>query len=280
MSARRRTASSKQVYVARPLSSVLARPPVRLVAVGGLDPGGGAGLVRDFESGRGRGARVLLVGTAWTDQSPGGVRGFEPRPGREVGDAVRRALAEADAVKVGMVATAEIAAALAGALEGFAGPVVYDPVLGSSSGGSLFAGAPDQLLPLIRRASVITPNLAEAARLSGLPVSTLDEARAAARALVAAGAPAVLVKGGHLPGAAIDLLATATGQQAFTADRVPGPSPRGTGCALATALAIELARGQPLEAAVRTAKDWLLERIRQAHPVGDEWHLGGGEPAD
>lgn len=270
MSARRRTASGKQLYVSGPLSPVLLSASVRVVAVGGLDPGGGAGLVRDHETARARGAVPVLVGTAWTDQSRHGVRGFEPRGAAELSAAIGQAVAEADAVKVGMVATPTLVEAIVAGLAGFGGPVVFDPVLGASSGGALFAGAPTAVLPLVRRASVTTPNLAEAALLTGTAVDTLEEARAAARALRAAGAPAVLVKGGHLAGDATDLLVSDAGEQPFTAARLPGPSPRGTGCALATAIAVELGRGRSLGQAVQIAKQWLWERIRDARDFGGE----------
>lgn len=241
--------------------------------MGGLDPGGGAGLVRDAATARALGAGVVLIGTAWTDQSRHGVRGFEPRDPARLRDAAETALAGAAAVKIGMVATPQLAEAILAALAGFGGPVVFDPVLAASSGGSLFRGQPADLLPLVRRATLTTPNLAEAAALAGMTVTSLDQARTAARALVAAGAPAVLVKGGHLAGTATDLLVNAAGEESFEAVRLPGPSPRGTGCALATALAVELGRGRPLREAVAAAKGWLHERIRDARMVGDELQL-------
>jgi hydroxymethylpyrimidine/phosphomethylpyrimidine kinase len=163
---------------------------------------------------------------------------------------------------------------VAAALSGFEGPVVFDPVLAASSGGRLFEGEPDALLPLARRASLVTPNAREAAALAGGVVETVEEARGAGRRLVAAGAAAVLVKGGHLAGDAVDVLVMRGGpERAFAAPRAPGPAPRGTGCALATAIAVGLARGQDLPDAVAAAKAWLLDRIRAARPVGDERHL-------
>jgi hydroxymethylpyrimidine/phosphomethylpyrimidine kinase len=248
----------------------------RVVAIGGMDPSGGAGLVRDFLTAQARGAAAVLIGTAWTDQSRHGVRGFEPRAPDRVTDAIRQALAPSGgtgAVKIGMVATPALVEAILEGLAGFAGPVVFDPVLGASSGGGLFAGEPAGLMPLVRRATLTTPNLGEAAALTGSAVESVEEARRAGRALVAAGAPAVLIKGGHLAGAATDLLVTAGGQEVFSAPRLPGPSPRGTGCALATALAIELGRGRALREAIGTAKSWLHDRIGEARTVGDERHL-------
>jgi hydroxymethylpyrimidine/phosphomethylpyrimidine kinase len=246
-----------------------------VLAIGGLDPGGGAGLVRDYLTARALDARAVLIGTAWTDQSPRGVAAVEPRVPEAVRDAVAGALARGtDAVKVGMTATPEVARIIAAALTLFPGPVVFDPVLAASSGGSLFAGPPAALWTLVARASLVTPNLIEAAALAEMRrVATVAEARAAAHALRERGARAVLVKGGHLEGAAVDLLVTEHGEQTLVADRVPGPSPRGTGCALATSIAVELARGRPLPEAVSRAKTWLHAQIQNARPVGDERHL-------
>lgn len=247
-----------------------------VLAIGGLDPGGGAGLVRDFLTAEALGARALLVGTAWTMQSPAGVRAFEPRAADHLQQDVMAARALAGggaAVKIGMVGTPALAAALVEALEGFAGAVVYDPVLGASSGGALYRGPIEGLAPLWRRATVVTPNLAEAAALTGRAVTSAGDARAAGEALVAAGARAVLVKGGHLEGPAEDHLVTAAGGRSFTAPRLPGPSPRGTGCALATALAVNLARGRALDEAVAEAKAWLHGRIASARSNEQERRL-------
>ncbi len=248
-----------------------------VVAVGGLDPSGGAGLVRDLLTAEALGARAMLVGTAWTRQDESGVKGFEPRSPDMVRAGLESALAGCPpcrtAVKIGMVAGAGIAAAIVSGLQDWPGPVVFDPVLGASGGGSLFEGTPADLLPLVRRAILVTPNLAEAAWLTGLAVETLDHARHAAQALAAWGPAAVLVKGGHLRGPATDVLHSSTGERLFEGTRLPGRSPRGTGCALATAIAVELARGQPLEQAVDAAKAWLAGRIQAAVAVGNVRHL-------
>jgi len=254
---------------------------VVIVAIGGFDPTGGAGLVRDLLTGRTLGARVRLVPTAWTDQAAKtGVVSIEPREPRALAAAVAGAIAAAAAggsvaLKLGMIPNGATAEAIREALAGFAGPVVFDPVLGASSGGALFVGDPGALLDLASRATVVTPNAIEAALLSGQ--ATIDDAEAATEAgrkLVAAGARAVLVKGGHLAGAtAVDVLVTPTGVNVFSADRLSGPPVRGTGCALATAIAVGLGRGRALVDAVSEAKLWLHQALGRALPVGDEWHL-------
>ncbi|HEY2901650.1 MAG TPA: PfkB family carbohydrate kinase [Polyangia bacterium] len=264
--------------------------PVLVIAVAGVDQSGGAGLVRDVLTGAALGVGVACVGTAWTEQEAGnsrvsvagstGVLSVEPRAPAEVGAALGRALARHPnaAVKIGMVPDAAAAAAIVGALDGagFVGPVVVDPVLAASAGGALWSGPLDGLWPLLRRATVVTPNAGEAARLSGKPVATADEAEAAAMALRARGITAVLVKGGHLDqtGAAVtDRLVDAAGVQRFSRPRVPGVSPRGTGCALSTAIAAALAAGATLPAAVEEAGRWLAGRIAASVVVGGQRFL-------
>jgi len=251
---------------------------VLVVAVGGFDPSGGAGVVRDLLTARTLGARVRLVPTAWTSQGAAtGVRSIEPREPGALAAAVVEAVAQAPAataVKLGMMPDPSAARAVREALRGFAGPVVFDPVLGASSGGALYRGAPAELLALAARASLVTPNAAEAERLTGERVADLDGAARAGHALLAAGAAAVLIKGGHLSGEqAVDLLVTPEGSRTFAAPRLPGPSVRGTGCALATAIAVALASGQPLAEAIGCAKSWLHQALSQAVLVDDEWHL-------
>jgi hydroxymethylpyrimidine/phosphomethylpyrimidine kinase len=245
-----------------------------IVTIGGLDPGAGAGLGRDLLTARAFGAPVRMVGTAWTEQSERGVLAVEARPPEALEAAVRQALRapRPGAVKIGMVPGPEQAAAILRALAGYDGPVVVDPVLSASHGGPLWSGPPGGLMPLLRRATLATPNVPEAEALSGLAVTTLPEAERAARWLRQAGLAAVLLKGGHLPAGRVgdsgdlvtDILATGDGERRFGRPRLPGVSPRGTGCALATALAVQLAAGLPLEEATARAGDWLAERIAAA----------------
>jgi hydroxymethylpyrimidine/phosphomethylpyrimidine kinase len=256
-------------------------PPGRaisVVVVGGLDPGGGAGLLRDVATAGALGARAHAVGTAWTEQGQG-IHRVEPRDPEAVRAALAHALAtlRPAAVKIGMAASPATATALVEALAGYAGPVVVDPVLATSRGGALWAGEARELLPLLRRATLVTPNASETATLAELPVATLAEAEAAGRHLVEAkGLQAVLIKGGHLAdsdASVTDILVTATGVTRYPHPRLPGPSPRGTGCTLATAMAVQLARGSPLAEAVQAATTWLAAAIAAATSVGDERHL-------
>ena len=251
--------------------------PVGVVLVGGLDPGAGAGVARDLLTAAALGARGVVVGTAWTEQGLPSTCAIEPRAPERVRAALASALtrvgAAGSAVKIGMVVDARIAQAIENALQPYGGPVVYDPVLRASSGDSLYDGDRSSMLTMARRVTLLTPNLAEAAWLLDSPVRNEADARAAARALRALGIAAVLVKGGHLEGDATDVLLSPAGESLFSSPRIAGPSPRGTGCALATAIAVGLARGESLERAVASAKTWLTGRIANARPVGEEWHL-------
>ncbi len=257
-----------------------SRPGARscVIAIGGLDPGGGAGLIRDHLTASALGGRAILVGTAWTRQDERGVRGIELRHPDMLRTAIEHALESCDptltAIKVGMTGHAATISAIVAGLKAWTGPVVVDPVLGASSGGTtLFEGAAADTLPLVRRATLLTPNLAEASWLLGRPVSTREEARGAARSLSAWSGTSVLVKGGHLEGPPVDILAASAGEQLFEGIRLPGPSPRGTGCALATAIALGLASGLPLEKAIGDAKAWLAGRIATATEIDGAHYL-------
>ncbi|HET6149488.1 MAG TPA: hydroxymethylpyrimidine/phosphomethylpyrimidine kinase [Polyangia bacterium] len=252
-----------------------------IVSVGGVDPGAGAGIGRDLLTLTALGAAVRMVGTAWTEQNAGGVLSVEPRAPAALEDALRWALRPPvpGAVKVGMVPGPEHAAAVVRGLARFDGPIVADPVLAASSGGALWQGPLDAVLDLLRRATLATPNATEAALLAARPVTTAAEAAAAALDLHRAGVPAVLIKGGHLGsvtdgGASItDVLVTAHGERRYTRPRVPGRSPRGTGCALSSAIAVELAGGRGLEDAIERATDWLAQQIAGAIEIDGERRL-------
>jgi hydroxymethylpyrimidine kinase/phosphomethylpyrimidine kinase len=265
--------------------------PVRVIAVAGIDPSAGAGLLRDVLTGAALSVGVATVGTGWTEQEgrlgqaggqglQPGVLGVEPRDPARVQEALRGALARhpAAVVKVGMVPNGDVAAAIVSALDGaqFTGAVVVDPVLAASSGGALWSGRIDQLLPLLRRAALVTPNASEAAALSGRSVASAEEAISAAMVLRQQGVAAVLVKGGHLDAGettVTDLLVDGAGVHRIVRPRIAGLSPRGTGCALSTAIAARLAGGASLAVAVEEAGQWLATRIAAAIDVGGQRFL-------
>jgi hydroxymethylpyrimidine/phosphomethylpyrimidine kinase len=170
------------------------------------------------------------------------------------------------AIKIGMLANAAIVRAVAAALPAGV-PVVLDPVLAASSGGELLDAEGRAELPrLLPRVTLLTPNIPEAARLLGLAEACDEEAQLAqARALLALGSAAVLLKGGHAPGAeAVDLLVTSThAVQRLSAPRRPGTR-RGTGCALSAAIAAYLAHGLTLAEACARGKHYVSELFRDA----------------
>lgn len=260
-----------------------ARAPV-VIVVGGLDPGGGSGVVRDFLTATALGAVSRIVLSAVTEQSSAGVARVESRPPEAVEGALEAAVRAAGrnaAVKVGMLPNRAVADAVVRALGSFDGPVVFDPVLAASSGGALYDGDAGALLrdlgPLIARATLLTPNAEEAARLvgRGTSVESPEAAGRAGQELLRSGARAVLVKGGHVPSqdAVVDILVDSGGTYRVEGHRVRGPNVRGTGCALATAISVALARGERVANAVTFGTTWLREQLARAVPVGDEWHL-------
>ena len=231
-----------------------------ILAIGGTDSSGGAGLTRDTAMAAELGAILRPVVTAVTVQTNDAVLAIHPSPPQGVADQAYAALATPPApgaVKIGMLGSAAVAEAVNATLPEDL-PVVLDPVLKATSGGTLMeAGGFGALL---RRAALVTPNLAELETLSGLGGSV--EAQAAA--LLAQGVPAVLVKGGHGSGAeSIDLLFTRCGAAAsFAAPRL-AVSKRGTGCSLATAIACLLAQGAGLEDACRRGKEAVHRWLRR-----------------
>ncbi len=243
----------------------------RLLTVAGSDSSGAAGLQADLETFAAHGARGVSVVTAVTAQGPAGVIAVHLVPPAVVAAQLEAALAAGavDAVKVGMLASAATVEVVAAALAALPGrvPVVLDPVLAASSGATLLpaeALAPlrERMLPL---ATLVTPNLPEAERLSGLSIASDAERLAAARRIGDAGC-AVLLKGGHAAGdRLVDLLVAGDAVTRFSHAR-QARATRGTGCRLASAIAARLGRGEPLVAATRGAIEWLQEWI--AAPSG------------
>ncbi|MGO4112098.1 bifunctional hydroxymethylpyrimidine kinase/phosphomethylpyrimidine kinase [Rhizobium ruizarguesonis] len=242
-----------------------------VLSIAGSDPSGGAGIQADLKAFSARGVYGMAVLTALTAQNTQGVSGVHLVPPQFVADQINAVFADVrvDAVKIGMIANAGIADAVAGALSDHRDiPIVIDPVMIAKGGAALLA--PEAVDVLTRRllplATLLTPNLPEAAALLHQPVAT-NRADMAAQAerLRALGPVAVLVKGGHLDSdESPDVLATAAGLHWFEARRVPTKNTHGTGCTLSSALAAELAKGASAQEAVAIAKDYLAGAVAAA----------------
>ena len=245
----------------------------RILTIAGSDSGGGAGIQADLKAITVLGGYGLSVITALTAQNTLGVKGVWPVPVEFIGLQMDTVLSDigADAVKTGMLATGEVVHTVAEGLKRHGVPnLVVDPVMVAASGDPLLAAEAvatlkAELLPL---AVLVTPNLHEASLLAGFPVTNLEEMQAAAENIHGLGADLVLVKGGHLPGRAVDLLYDGRTTETFEAMRIHTDNTHGTGCTLSAALAFYLAQGQPPVKAVGLAKDFITDAIRASLKIG------------
>jgi hydroxymethylpyrimidine/phosphomethylpyrimidine kinase len=250
----------------------------RVLIAAGSDSSGGAGIQADIKTVTALGGYAATALTAVTAQDTLGVHGVVGLEPEFVALQLRLVLEDlgADCVKTGMLHSAGILRAVSGALARHAPavPVVVDPVMLAKGGSALIADeAVEALLSeLVPRAALLTPNLPEAERLLGLPAGRLDSAAAmpeAARALLGLGPRAVLLKGGHLPGARLtDVLAFPGGVEIFEEDRLDTRHTHGTGCTLASAAACGLAQGMALVPAVRRARAYVRQCILRAPGLG------------
>lgn len=247
----------------------------RVLVVAGSDSGGGAGIQADIKAITCLGGFAMTAVTAITVQNTRGVFGVHGVPTGVVVDQIRVVAEDlgVDAVKTGMLGSAEVVRAIADALDAHAGdaPRIVDPVMIAKGGHPLLA---DEAIAAVRArlvpgAALVTPNAPEAARLAETPVDSLDGQRRAAEKLLRMGAKAVLVKGAHLDGATFsDLLATPEGERLFLRERIETTSTHGTGCTLASAVAALVAQGSALEDAVRDAGEYVRGAIRNAKGLG------------
>jgi hydroxymethylpyrimidine/phosphomethylpyrimidine kinase len=241
------------------------------VTIAGSDSGGGAGIQADLKTFSALGVYGASVITALTAQNTQGVSGIHDVPGAFITaqiDAVFSDLA-VDAVKIGMLSQVAAIRAVAAGLERWSQTnVVLDPVMVAASGDRLLAADAIEALTreLIPRALVITPNLPEAAALLDAPVAASEaEMRAQAERLLALGARAVLIKGGHASGPqSVDLLVTPRAVARLVAERVATRNTHGTGCTLSSAIAAGLAKGLRLAEAVSGAKAYVTAAIEAA----------------
>jgi hydroxymethylpyrimidine/phosphomethylpyrimidine kinase len=249
-----------------------AAAPPRVLTVAGSDSGGGAGIQADLKTMLALGVHGMSVVTAVTAQDSTGVHGYWELPVEAVDAQLAAVLDDigVDAVKTGMLASPEIVGVTVKRLRDVGAPIVVDPVCVSKHGDALLV--PEaveaiiaELLPI---ATVVTPNLAEVARLTGLVVDDSAGQRRAADALLALGPRWALVKGGHLAGDAVDLLTDGDTVIELSAPRLNNAHTHGTGCTLASAIAAYLALGRSVPDAVRGAKDYVTGAIAAGFPLG------------
>jgi hydroxymethylpyrimidine/phosphomethylpyrimidine kinase len=248
----------------------------RVLVIAGSDSGGGAGLQADIKTIMALGGYAMTAVTAVTVQDTRGVHFVHPVPPATVAAQIACVLDDigADAIKTGMLGDSATVEAVCAVLQARARGIalVVDPVMAAKGGAELMGGMALQhlrrrLLPL---AALVTPNLPEAEALSGMAIADEAAMRRVAAALPGLlGVPAVLLKGGHLPGAQVlDLLATAAGVLEFRAPRVAGRHTHGTGCTLASAIAVGLAQGMDLAGSIRRAHAYVQAAIRSAPGLG------------
>ncbi|MET9113977.1 bifunctional hydroxymethylpyrimidine kinase/phosphomethylpyrimidine kinase [Streptomyces longwoodensis] len=263
------------------------RPAVLTVA--GSDSGGGAGIQADLKTMFALGVHGMSVVTAVTAQNSLGVQGAWELPVEAVRAQYRSVVDDIGvrAVKTGMLSSARLVEAVAELIAGTDAPAVVDPVGVSKHGDPLLAASAldsvrTRLLPV---ATVATPNLDEVAQLAGIRVETEAGMREAAAAVLAFGPRWALIKGGHLPGEAVDLLTDGTEEHWLRAPRYDNRHTHGTGCTLASAIAAQLAKGRSVPEAVTTAKEYVTGAIAAGFalgagigPVDHGWALTRGAP--
>jgi hydroxymethylpyrimidine/phosphomethylpyrimidine kinase len=243
------------------------------LTIAGSDSGGGAGIQADLKTFAAHDVHGTSALTAVTAQNSVAVTRWVALDPAMVVEQIETVAVDMPvaAVKTGMLANAAIVEAVAEAVARLALPnLVVDPVMVAKGGHRLLD--PDAERAYVRtlfpRALLVTPNLLEAGALLGRVVATREDMRAAAAALRAMGPRAALVKGGHLPGDAVDVLCDDDGFLELVAPRVDTKNTHGTGCTYSAAIAARLAQGATLREAVRGAKDYVTEAIRRSYAVG------------
>jgi hydroxymethylpyrimidine/phosphomethylpyrimidine kinase len=247
----------------------------RVLIVAGSDCGGGAGIQADIKTVTALGGYAMTAITALTAQDTLGVHGVVTVDPAFIRRQMELCLADigADALKTGMLHDSAVIEAVSGTIRQKAPrvPLVVDPVMVAKGGHKLLQ---DQAIATVKTllaplATVLTPNAPEAAALTGIAVASRADMEKAGRAILALGARAVLMKGGHLEGDVVhDLLVEASGVTAFSGPRIETRSTHGTGCTLASAIACGLAQGQSLKAAVERARAYVRKALETAPGFG------------
>ena len=246
----------------------------RVLIIAGSDPSGGAGIQADIKTVTMLGGYAATAITALTVQNTRGVSEVHPIAPKVIAAQIDAVMSDigADAIKIGMIGDVETANTIEAALKKHSSvPVILDPVLIATSGDALASDGVaafirDRLAPL---AALVTPNTDEASALTGIAISNRDGMIETGEKLIAMGARAALVKGGHLSGETVeDALVTPEGARIFSNPRIDTRSTHGTGCTLASAVATGLAQGMALQAAVKRAIDYVHKAIATAPGYG------------
>ena len=264
----------------------MTRPQqARVLVIAGSDSGGGAGIQADIKTIAMLGGYAATAITAVTVQDTNGVHDVHAVPVSVIAAQIEAVLADigADAIKIGMLGSQAVIEAVAGALTDVAVPIVLDPVMIAKGGAHLLRPDAVEALTslLVPMADVVTPNIVEAEALSGKKIRSPEDARDAGEAILGLGAKAVLVKGAHLKGDQIrDWLVTPGRAKEWVDSRIATKHTHGTGCTLASALAVGLAQKMPLEQAAWRARDYVRQAILAAPgfgaghgPLGHGWPL-------
>ncbi len=247
-----------------------------VLSIAGYDPSSGAGITADIKTMAAHGCFALTCATSLTVQSTLGVKRVYPLPPELIQQTLQELMADFQpaAVRIGMLGSAGVAATVADFLAASRLPnIVLDPILRSSSGADLLDRDGLQVMRerLLRLSTVITPNLAEAAALTGLQVADVAQMKLAARRLHEMGARQVVITGGHLA-RPMDLLSVQgekeVRQEEFPGQRLESRSTHGTGCAFASALACNLAQEVTLPEATRHSGEYVRQAIAHAYPLG------------
>jgi hydroxymethylpyrimidine kinase/phosphomethylpyrimidine kinase len=249
-----------------------ATPPI-LLTIAGFDPSCGAGTAADLKVFAAHGCYGVAAITSLTVQNTQGVTDVQNTPSATLRAQLDCLVNDSEiaAVKIGMLGNRGNAAVVAEFLDaGKFAHVVHDPVMKSSSGAELLdaAGIKFVVTEMLKRSSVITPNIPEAEILTGMTIKEVADMEAAARKIVEMGAHAVIVKGGHMEQRAVDVLFDGSEIVALAGDRVREESLHGTGCAFASAIAAQLASGRPLREAAMLAKAYVTKAIEKSYPTG------------
>ncbi|MBA4536776.1 bifunctional hydroxymethylpyrimidine kinase/phosphomethylpyrimidine kinase [Bacillus aquiflavi] len=244
------------------------------LTIAGSDSSGGAGIQADLKTFSAHGVYGMSVITAITAQNTLGVRSVQNIDLAIIRDQIDAIFEDIDvhSVKIGMLSNSEIIKTVAERLTYYKpNEIVLDPVMVSKSGSDLLqeeavASLVQYLLPI---ATVITPNLPEAEKLTGKAISTVEEMRQACKDLKKSGVQYVLIKGGHLKGKPIDLLYDGNEFLSFEAERIETKNTHGTGCTLSSAIASNLALGMNIHNAVQQAKEYITTAIKHSLSIGN-----------